>query len=152
MFYLFPTVLGSPILLEISDNNFGVLSMTLLEPKDHYNKDGQIGSLERKAWTVLGGDFSLISGLLDLLFWVVGGDSTSVAVFKLEWDSPITATLSVHMGIYRLQTVTCPPLVLSHPSFSATCEMDRTDTDVLAFEDEKRKRLSQDPQGWLASR
>lgn len=113
--------------------------MTLLELRGHYNKDGQIGSLERKAWTMLGGDFFLISRLLALLFWVVGGDSTSVAVFKLGWDNLITATLSVHMGIYRLQTATCPPLVLSHPSFSATCEMGRTNTDVLAFEAEKKK-------------
>lgn len=57
------SLLVSFCFLEIRDNSFGVLSMTLLKPKGHYNKDGRVGSLKRKAWTVLGGEFSLISRL-----------------------------------------------------------------------------------------
>lgn len=58
-----------------------------------------------------------------------------VSVFKLEWDNHITATSSVHIEIYRLQTVTwSPSLMLSYPSFLDTCEMGQTKVDVLVFE------------------
>lgn len=58
-----------------------------------------------------------------------------VSFFKPEWDNHIPATSSVHIEIYRLQTVTwSPPLMLSYPSFSDTCEMGQTKVDVLIFE------------------
>lgn len=74
-----------------------------------------------------------------------------LSVFKLEWDNHITATSSVHNEIYRLQTITWfPPLMLSYPSFSDTCEMGQTKVDVLIFEVKEihEKACAQDPQGW----